>query len=94
MSCCHAASVVSQERRCSRSESKMMRRTPRIAPRFLTLTERTGGLNPLAGDERIRLLSPERLSPVKGQRVPGLGRRMNSGLFFAMTEAVGGSLEN
>ncbi len=61
------------------SESKLIRRTARICPRFRRLTERTGGRKPFRGEGRISSLSLLRDRPVQGHRVRGRGRRMNSG---------------
>ena len=55
-------------------------RAPNSADRFRNDTERTGGLNPFNGLGSTNSLSLLRDKPVQGQRVPGLGRRMNSGV--------------
>src|SRR5579885_567220 len=60
-----------------------MRRMPLSAPRLLTSTLRTGGLNPFDAegmDSSHSVVCVVRDRPVMGHRFPGSGSRMNSGL--------------
>lgn len=59
--------------------SNTMSLVPFTCPRFLKLTERTGGIKLLTGDGRISSFNFERESPVQRQSVPDFGRRINSG---------------
>ena len=65
----------------STKDAPLINRTPVFAPFRRKAKERTGGLYPLASIGRIRVLRNPRESPVKEQRVPGFGKRTNSGMW-------------
>jgi hypothetical protein len=56
-----------------------MRRTPLALPLLRNAHERTGGLNRFSRQGNTSTLSVDRLRPVHGSDMPGLGNRMNSG---------------
>lgn len=57
-------------------------------PFFRRLTDWTGGRKLFAEEGNTISFIRERLSPVYGQRVPGFGRRMNSGVDWLAGRAI------
>ncbi len=57
-----------------------MSRMPVLAPFWRKQKLRTGGRLPLRGVGKIKSFSADRVSPVKGHRLLGLGSLKNSGV--------------
>ena len=62
------------------SESKTMRRVPRIVPLLQSDFDSTGGLKSFSLHGRINWFILLRERPVCGHLVPDFGKRMNTGL--------------
>ena len=70
------------------SESKTMRRVPRMLPLFRTDLDSTGGLLSFSLHGRINWFNLLRESPVCGHLVPDFGRRTNSGFSLSGAEVA------
>jgi hypothetical protein len=70
------------------SESKTMRRVPRMLPLLRRTLDSTGGLKSFSLHERTSWFNLLRERPVCGHLVPPLGRRTNSGFSLSGAEVA------
>ena len=73
----------------ARNDCQSIKRIPVFAPRWRKTNDRTGGLLPFCRQGKMSMFKADRLKPVYGQSVPGLGRRVNSGTIGAVTTRGG-----